>query len=208
MAEAFIFKPGDFLSVMESDKAEERIARRDSIAIFEQTFKAHYKNLYIYACSIIKDETQAEETVQQVFYKLWQKKEQIQVQQSLKSYLYRAVHNECINTLRHEKVKAKHGIHVTGTTSETTHLHDNLAAKDLQKRIDAVLNELPEQCRTIFQLSRYEELNYREIADKLNISLSTVKNQVSRALHALRANLTDYLPALALLVINIKNMVQ
>jgi RNA polymerase sigma-70 factor, ECF subfamily len=205
--EAFIFKSRDLL-LMDNDKAQSHVIHREQTAIFEQVFKEHFRNLYIYACSIIKDEEQAEEVVQHVFYKLWEKKEQIQVQQSLKSYLYRAVHNECINALRHEKVKANYGTHVIKTSSESGSVADNAAYKELQQRIDMVLNELPEQCRTIFQLSRYEELNYKEIAEKMDVSLSTVKNQVSKALHLLRARLKDYIPAIAFLIINIKNMVQ
>jgi RNA polymerase sigma-70 factor (ECF subfamily) len=143
--------------------------------------------------------------VQQVFYKLWEKKEQIEVQQSIKSYLYRSVHNESINYLRHEKVRSKYQNHLVHTSKDEDRIMDNVALKELQQKIDKALNELPEQCRTIFQLSRYEELNYREIATTLGISVSTVKNQVGKALRVLRTKLSDFLPTIIFLLATLKN---
>lgn len=204
MAEALIFNPGE-LTLMEQDKAGSHIANTNSTLLFEDVFKTHFKSLYVYACSIIKDEIMAEEIVQQVFYKLWEKKEQIEVQQSIKSYLYRSVHNESINYLRHEKVRSKYQAHLVHTSKDEDRIMDNVALKELQQKIDSALNDLPEQCRTIFQLSRYEELNYREIASTLGISVSTVKNQVGKALRVLRTKLSDFLPTIIFLLATIKN---
>lgn len=203
MAEAVIFNPVDLL-LMQNDKAASRPVHSHSSVLFESVFKEYYKSLYLYACSILKDETTAEEIVQQVFYKLWEKKEQIEVQQSIKSYLYRAVHNESINYLRHEKVVAKYQSHLAYSRPDEDRINDKVALKELQQNIDMALNELPEQCRAIFQLSRYEELNYREIADTLGVSVSTVKNQVGKALRVLRTKLADFLPAVIFLIMNIK----
>lgn len=206
VAEAVIFKPGDLIS-MQNDKAGSHSAGRESSALFESVFKTHFKNLYIYACSIVKDDIMAEEVVQNVFYKLWEKKEQIHVQQSIKSYLYRAVHNESVNYLRHVKVRANYQAHAAQTNKDNGYMHDNATLKELQQKIDIALGELPEQCRTIFQLSRYEELNYREIADKLDISISTVKNQVGKALRVLRSKLSEFLPLIIFFIVYLKKLV-
>jgi RNA polymerase sigma-70 factor, Bacteroides expansion family 1 len=168
-------------------------------AYFDGIFREYYRSMHGYAYSIVKDSDTAEEIVQLIFCKLWQKRDQIQVQTSMKSYLYRSVHNECLNYMRGAKVREKHEKTAVQFKASTGGSTDNAAYKELQQRVNAVLNELPEQCRTIFQLSRYEEMNYKEIAEEMNVSLSTVKNEVAKALKLLRVRLADYLPLITIL---------
>jgi RNA polymerase sigma-70 factor (ECF subfamily) len=169
--------------------------------IFEQVFKDHFKSLHAYAYTIIKDDIMAEEMVQNVFFKLWEKKENIQVQQSLAAYLYRSVYNECLNYIKHQKVRAAHQVYVQKTGTESQDAADNANMKDLEKRLAEALNDLPEQCRTIFQMSRFEELKYREIADKLGIAVKTVENQMGKALKILRLKLVDFLILIILFIL-------
>lgn len=170
------------------------LARRDEAA-FEQVFKTHFKALHAYACTMLKDETAAEEAVQNVFFKIWDRAETISVNGSLAAYLYRAVHNESLNYLKHQKVKEAHAMHVAYVaTAQKETPSKLLQAKELEARLHKVLNELPEQCRTIFQLSRFEELRYREIAGRMGISVKTVEAQMSKALKILRRGLADLLP--------------
>ncbi len=168
---------------------------------FEQVFKAHFKALHAYACTILREEAQAEETVQQVFYKLWLKKDRLNIGQSLKAYLYQSVYNESLNYIKHSKVKKAHQSHIL-RTSEKGEISSSkkLIAKELEGKILEALNHLPEQCRTIFQMSRFEDLKYREIADNLNLSIKTVENQMGKALKIMRAHLADYLPVLIMLL--------
>ena len=84
---------------------------------------------------------------------------------------------------------------------ETDVASKRVLAKELESRLQQALNDLPEQCRLVFQLSRFEELRYREIADKLGISVKTVENQISKALKILRLQLADYLPVLIVFLI-------
>lgn len=163
--------------------------------VFEKVFKAHFKSLHAYACTLLDNEAIAEEMVQQVFYKLWERKEQVLVHTSLKAYLYRAVHNESMNHLKHRKVKSTHQ---TYAMQQQNHQHERnaaeqLAGKELESKIREALNDLPEQCRTIFQLSRFEELKYREIAEQLSLSVKTVENQMGKALKLMRLKLADFL---------------
>lgn len=174
----------------------------DSTVIFEQTFRAHFKALHAYACTILKDEATAEEMVQNVFYKLWEKKEQIQVQQSISAYLYKSVYYECLNYLKHTKVKSAYQAHAAYHQSENDNAADTTSMRELEKKLGEALQDLPEQCRTIFQMSRFEELKYREIAERLNISVKTVENQMGKALRILREKLADFLP-LILLFLNL-----
>lgn len=169
---------------------------------FEQVFKSHFKALHAYACTILKEEAMAEEIVQQVFFKLWEKKDQLEIIQSLKAYLYRSVYNECLNYLKHQKVKQTHKSHTIYTTQEgAENVAGKLQAKELERKIAEALNQLPEQCRTIFQMSRFEELKYREIADRLNLSVKTIENQMGKALKIMRMQLIEYLPSLIVMLI-------
>jgi RNA polymerase sigma-70 factor (ECF subfamily) len=172
--------------------------------LFESVFKAHFKNLNAYALMIVKDQDVAEEMVQQVFFKLWEQQEETVGQESVATYLYRAVHNTCLNHLKHAKVREGYRAHVHHTGSDMGHNTDHAAVRELREKINEVLNELPEQCRTIFQMSRYEDMKYRSIAEKLGISVKTVENQLGKALRILRTRLTDYLPILMLLFVNVK----
>lgn len=178
---------------------------RDINFVFEQVFKEHFKNLHAYACSILKDEDEAEEMVQNVFYKLWEKKEKISELQSVPAYLYRSVYNECMNYVKHEKVKMTYEAHAVHHGSIAGQATDTATAKELEHRIANALADLPEQCRTIFQLSRFEELKYREIADKMGLSVKTVENQMGKALKILRTKLADYISVVWLLLLTLIN---
>lgn len=176
---------------------------KDINLVFEQVFKEHFKNLHAYACSILKDEDEAEEMVQNVFYKLWEKKEKISELQSVPAYLYRSVYNECMNYVKHEKVKMTYEAHAVHHGSIAGQAADTATAKELEHRIATALADLPEQCRTIFQLSRFEELKYREIADKMGLSVKTVENQMGKALKILRTKLADYISVVWLLLLTL-----
>jgi RNA polymerase sigma-70 factor (ECF subfamily) len=177
-----------------------QLAKRDSSA-FEEVFKTYFKNLHAYACTILKDEADAEEAVQQVFFKLWERAEHLSLSGSVAAYLYRAVHNQCLNQLKHQKVKANHQLHVAySMKNESVNGPAKMISKELEQKIREALNELPEQCRTVFQLSRFEEMKYREIADQLDISIKTVENQMGKALKQLRLKLVDFLTLLFLFI--------
>lgn len=172
---------------------------------FEKVFKTHFNSLYNYACTILKNESAAEEVVQQVFFKIWEKRETLPEETMLKAYLYRAVHNESLNVIKHHKVRAGYQMYAVSRTEQAVnnaHSKVNMAA--LQHELYKALNELPEQCRTIFQMSRFEDKKYKEIADELNISPKTVENQMGKALKILRTKLADFLPLIVYLFFNYK----
>ena len=185
---------------LENEPTSELLLQRDE-ATFEQVFKSHFKRLHAYAFTILQNEAEAEEIVQQVFFKLWERNENLSVTGSVTAYLYRAVHNESLNFIKHQKVKSNHQLHVAySMKNEVEHPAKKVLAGELEKKIHAALNELPEQCRTIFQLSRFDELKYREIADKLGISVKTVENQMGKALKLMRAKLVDFLSFILLFI--------
>lgn len=172
---------------------------------FEQMFTTHYKGMYSYAYTILKDDINAEEITQNVFAKLWEKKSLVVIQSTLQGYLYRMVHNDCMNLLKHEAVKAKFEKEKTYTMkSESDNASKKILSGQLEERFTEALRELPEQCRTIFQLSRFEDLKYREIAQHLGIAEKTVENQMGKALKMLRIKLVDFLPFIIFITALIK----
>lgn len=167
----------------------------------EMLFKTFYSPLCQYAYSFLRDRDEAEEVVQNAFVNIWDKRQELEIQSSVKSYLYRMVRNACLNVIKHQRVKAEHEMHEK-TFGEPTHEGTGQAmiASELENRIADAMKTLPEQCRLVFQLSRFEELKYAEIADQLNISVKTVENHMGKALRLMRGQLKDYLPVLIIFI--------
>jgi RNA polymerase sigma-70 factor (ECF subfamily) len=170
--------------------------------VFDQIYLENFPALHRYAYSILSDRELAEEMVHQVFLKILERKEPIKVHTSLKAYLFRAVNNECLNHFKHQKVQQNYQAFATNTMKNFVENPSNkLAYKELEQQLKRAINELPEQCRTIFQLSRFEELKYVEIAQQLGLSVKTVEGQMSKALKRLRVELADYLPLILWMLI-------
>ena len=162
---------------------------------FEKIFTDWFGNLHAYAFSVMRDETIAEEVVQSVFCRIWEKKDRLQINTSLKAYLYGSVYHECMDWLRKEKNSKAHRSHVlhTGDRAAVETAAARAELDELEKGLQQALDELPDQCRAIFQLSRFGELKYREIAGQLDLSVKTVEAQISKALKHLRLRLVDFL---------------
>jgi len=173
-----------------------------SEAAFERFFKTYYQSVLQYAYVRLRDEKAAEDIVQQVFLNIWHKRAKLKIHTSLKAFLYKAVHNESLNYLKHERHKLAHGKYSLAAEGYDYRdkTSDPMALTELQYRIQKTMNELPEQCRHIFYMNRIEELKYREIADELGLSIKTVEAQISKALKILRKKLADYLPLLLCLL--------
>ena len=204
MAQAVFYEPiYQPIRMEENDTVlVELLGKRDETA-FEQVFKSHFKVLHAYACTIVKEETMAEEMVQNVFLKLWERTETLTISGSVAAYLYRAVYHESLNYLKHQKVRSAYQLHVSyRMKDQSDNASKRLSLQELEARLQTAMNELPEQCRTIFQMSRFEELRYREIADRLGISIKTVENQMGKALKLLRVKLVDFLPLTLLILLN------
>ena len=161
----------------------------------EMLFKSYYQPLCQYAYSFLRDKDEAEEVVQAAFINIWDKREGIAIQTSVKSYLYRMVRNACLNVIKHQRVIKEHEAHEAALGEPVYEgATQGVIASELERKITLALKELPEQCRLVFQLSRFEELKYAEIADQLNISVKTVENHMGKALRIMREQLKDYLP--------------
>lgn len=164
-----------------------------SYNLLEESFVAHYTGLHRYAYTITRNNEAARDAVQQVFANLWEKRMQIRLSVSLQSYLYTAVHNQCINYRTRSVTYAPIDASVHGQPETNVPLPAE--TKELEAQIRQALNKLPDQSRAVFILSRYEQKTYAEIAALLNISQKTVEGHVSRALRTMREELQAYLPA-------------
>ena len=167
------------------------------ITAFEMIFKTYYQPLCNYAYSFVHDRDEAEEIVQTTFLSVWEKKDNLAINTGVKPYLYAMVRNAALNVLKHEKIKQQHAtVQLAVAERSTESVTRTVMASELEDRIYKALNKLPEQCRLVFKLSRFEELRYAEIAEQLNISVKTVENQMGKALKIMREQLKDYLPLL------------
>lgn len=160
--------------------------------VFEVIFKDHYNQLVHFALRYVSDDEVAEELVQETFSNIWIKAESIKVKTSLKSYLFGAIRNACLNYLKHEKVKQAYAANELFTSYEADEF-DFLELDELKERIDKAFKKIPEKCRSIFEMSRYEGKKYQEIAEELSLSIKTIENQMGKALKILREELKDYL---------------
>jgi len=168
---------------------------------FGMIFKTWYPPLCSYAATFVRDRDEAEEIVQNSFIAVWEKRVELRIESSLKSYLYRAVRNACLNRIKHEKIRAGYVAVKKAAAPSTAEPADGVYfADELQRRIATALDKLPTQCRLVFEMSRYGELKYSEIAEKLGISVKTVENQMGKALRLMRDELKDYLPLIVILL--------
>jgi RNA polymerase sigma-70 factor (ECF subfamily) len=163
--------------------------RDGNASVYGEVFTAHYENLCKYAFTILKDMDDAKDVVQALFMKMWEKREDLAVTHTLKSYLYKAVHNLCINKLEHRAVRTK--FQQEDVSKDAAIQHPDVFPEELDQRIKTIIQNLPPQCRTIFMMSRYQEMKYAEIAAALGISTNTIENQVSKALRVLRDQLRE-----------------
>ncbi|MGS2763033.1 RNA polymerase sigma factor [Sinomicrobium sp. M5D2P9] len=152
---------------------------------FKFIFEALYDDLVRYVFSLCNDRAKAEDIVQGTFVKIWEQHQSLAINSSVKSYLFRSCHNRFINSLRGDKN--------TVSLSDNMYLENFLEDKsDLKEAsrnyeiLQKAIEDLPPKCKEIFTLHKFNGLKYREIAEKLDISIKTVENQVSKAYQRLR----------------------
>jgi RNA polymerase sigma-70 factor (ECF subfamily) len=169
-----------------------RRIRNGDTGQFESLFRSSYVSLVRYARTLIKDHDASEEIVQDLFFRLWQDKENLNIESSLNGYLFRSVHNKCLHYIEHNKVVERHAEEMLYHQSESQETpSDILNYKELQEKIASILERLPERCGKIFTMSRFEGLKYSEIAEKLSVSIKTVEANMGRALKEFRKELAQ-----------------
>lgn len=168
--------------------------RQGRESAFESLFREFYTGLCVYAKKYVYDQETAEEIVQQLFCKLWEKRETLEIKGSVKSYLFNATRNNCLSHLRHEKIKANYQQEtIASHKEESPEFDDMMQTAELNHLIQKTIADLPEQCRKVFLMSREEGLKYKEIAEQLGLSQKTVEAQMGKALKRIRKALEGYL---------------
>jgi len=185
----------DWLQLPErlNDKQTIRKIRRGDIVAFEMLFRRYYAVLCQWAHHYLHDRDASEEVVQDLFYHLWRDHASLSIRISVKSYLYRAVSNNCMMILRNQSRRAAIESDLARETQiRESQPSDALENKEIMEIVNRTLEELPERPATIFRMSRYEGMKYREIAEKLSISIKTVEANMGKALEMFRKNLQEY----------------
>lgn len=177
------------------------ITQLDAKAI-DSLFQDHYTALCRYAYSILKAQDSAEDVVQQLFLTLWEKRNELEVPENPRAYLFRSVYNRCLNEVKRGKFKENdsgNGMVYTVASDETA--SHGMIGSELEELIERSIGNLPEKCQEVFRLSRFEELSYKEIAERLMISTKTVENHMGKALKLMREALSEYLPQVIIMIL-------
>lgn len=156
-------------------------------------FKRYYAFLCQVVYKIIPKAEVAEDIVQELFADLWRKREQLEFTGSIQGYLRRAAVNKTLNYIRDNKFRFEEEEQIAQMPSDHEQASARVEMTELQEAIDKAVDSLPERCRAVFALSRYEQLSHQEIAAQLGISVKTVENQITKALRILRDELGPYI---------------
>jgi RNA polymerase sigma-70 factor (ECF subfamily) len=188
-----LFRPEEFPDVRDDPQWVERL-RAGDVTAFEAVFHALCPVLCLHVQRYVGSAEIAEDVVQDLFLALWRKREQLDIQESITSYLYRAARNRAIDALRHERVVERwQGKSLSLPDMSPAVIEDELLDAEFSAAVQQAIDVLPERCRVIFQLHRQDGLSYAQIAHRLDLSINTVETQMGRALRSLRARLRSLL---------------
>lgn len=177
---------------LKDDLALFQQVKNDDLAAYEVLYKKYIKELYRFAFSYLRDGQIAEEMAQEVFLYIWEKRGQIEIQTTLKTYLYSAVKNKCLNYIKLELPRQQSMEDVSEILlSVTSSAKDEGENEQLKKHIQKAIDALPNKCRQIFILSKSAGMTYEEISEELDLSKKTVENQMGIALKKLRESLEE-----------------
>src|SRR4051812_4654568 len=162
----------------------------------ETIFREHHAQCLVFAVHYTGNEQDAEEVIQQVFLRLWEKRDTIEIAGVVRSYLFAAIRNTAISNWRKETVR-----HEKEHVASTARFADPVIQSpvwELERSYQKALEALPDRCREVFILSRQQHLKYAEIAEVMNISVKTVENQMGKALKIMYRELREYLASILL----------
>lgn len=166
--------------------------RNGDVHAFQKIFDRYSENLFYFIQSYLKDSFEAEEIVQDVFLRIWEMRSDIDEEKSFKNLLFRMAVNRVLNSLKRKVVRRKYEDYLTNFGHS---LHESpeeqVHFQELHERIEYLIQQLPEQQRNLFKMSRISGMSNAEIAEKLGLSIRTVENQIYRAGKFLKENLKD-----------------
>lgn len=167
--------------------------QRGNKDVYRQVFLLYYAPLCSYASRFLSDED-AEELVQELMTYLWEARNKLSIEGSLKSYLFVAVKNRAYNAIRHRKYQMRVQSKLQEQLSEEQlDDPDFYTAKELAQKIDHAIKELPNNYRQTFEMSRYGGITNAKISSELAVSIKTVEYRISKSLKILRGKLKEYI---------------
>ena len=160
---------------------------------YDTLFRKYYSYLCMVVMRMTHSKEQSEDIVQEVFLEVWRKKEQLDIKSAVKSYLHRSVVNKTLNKIRDKKLEFDQDEEKLNSlpNMQSTPLQ-KIQGEELQSVIKTAFESLPEKCRVVFSMVKYEAMSYKETAEKLEISVKTVENQMSKALRIMREAINKY----------------
>jgi RNA polymerase sigma-70 factor (ECF subfamily) len=178
-------------------------------AAYKYLYDQHYQILCHVAAQYVKDDFLAETIVGDVIFHLWEVRETIEINTSVRSYLMTCVRNRCIDYLKSQYHKREVAHSDTGLrdfpvlqyVKDDDYPLGKLLEKELEDEIMNAINRLPDECRRVFNMSRFENRKYEEIAQELKISVNTVKYHIKHALALLHEDLGKYLTMAMMILI-------
>jgi RNA polymerase sigma-70 factor (ECF subfamily) len=170
-----------------------KLLKNGDVRAFDAIYKKYSRRLFGFVFRYVKQETDTEEIVQEVFIKIWKSRDKIDVYSSFESFLFTIAHNATVNLLKKRATEQKYVEHVKSLQriEESYELTDEIHYKELKQKFQGLLNELSPRQKEIFQLSREVGLSNKEIAKKLGISVQTVKNHLVSTLSFLKSKLNN-----------------
>ncbi|OFX17587.1 MAG: hypothetical protein A2033_04625 [Bacteroidetes bacterium GWA2_31_9] len=187
---------------MDSRQGQTHIIEKLDKNSFEILFKQYFSVLCQFARKYVRDLDTSKEIVHDCFVSFWDKRDTIDLSKPVKTYLFTSVHNRCLNHIRNNK---KFDQNVENfELLDLSHHHiasDSLVEQEISSQINNAIESLPEKCKEIFKMSRFEEMKYKEIAEKLNLSIKTVEAQMSKALQVMRTSLSEFISVLIYFII-------
>lgn len=172
-----------------TDEELSKLIREGNQLAFSEFFRKYHKQVCLIATKYLKDKALTEDAAQEIFFKVWQNRQTINSDLSIRAYLFTITRNHLLNMLRNDKIVAKRIVEFTRQQAESMEEADEqLRLDETSAELARVLNSLPKKCRIIAKLKIYKGLNNLAIAQKFNLSVCTVKFQYYLALKELKKN--------------------
>ncbi len=175
------------MRLIDDTELMERLREGDDLAL-KLIYDKYWTQLYTSAYNMLHDQPACQDILQDLFINLWNKREQIEIKASLKSYLFASVRYEVYRQVRHGSVREEIFENIQDRL-QTPSEYGNIEHRELLSFVNSIVNNLSEKCKVVYKLSREEQLSHKEIASKLSISPKTVENHLNKALRQLRTSL-------------------
>jgi len=176
-----------------SDGELMREIKADNMFAFDVLYKKYSKRVYKFGHSILKSQEESENLMQDVFLNLWENRHKVEKDSSIKSYVFTITYNSAISIIR-KKARESEFVEYLKTLQEINEdpVNMELEYNELVNKLDEIIRELPQRQKEVYLLQKVEGLKYSEIAERLNISVNTIENHMSRALKTIREKLGNY----------------